>query len=338
MTHLVQTAHTATLIFGDGIGPEVVQSAVDIIEAARVKISWDVQLLGLEAIDKYNTPVPPSTLESIKQHKVALKGPTTTPVASGHSSANVTLRKALDLYACVRPVRSIPCLESRFSDINLVVIRENTEGLYVGQEFEVQPGCVISLRTMTQKACTRIAQAAYSYATNNNYSDVCVVHKANILKLGDGLWLKNMRNVAKEYKNITTQEVIIDALCMKLVIQPQNFQILVLENMFGDIVSDLCAGLVGGLGLVPGANIGDMCAVFEAVHGSAPDIAHKNLANPTAMIQSAVMMLRYLNEHDAAGHIEKALFGVLQEKALRTRDLGGNLGTREFSKEVIARL
>ena len=331
-------AHTATLIYGDGIGVEVVQSAVDIIEASRVKISWDVQLLGAEAIKEKNTPVPPETIESIKKNGVALKGPTTTPVGSGHTSANVSLRKTLDLYACIRPVKSIPGLETKFAHVDLVVVRENTEGLYVGQEFEIQPGCVVSLRVMTKKACLRIAQKAFSFAHNTGRLKVCAVHKANILKKGDGLWLECMRQIASEYPKIEYEEVIIDALCMKLVINPQSFQVLVLENMFGDIVSDLCAGLVGGLGLVPGANIGDNCAVFEAVHGSAPDIAGMNRANPTAMIQSALMMLRYLKEEQAAQKIEKALFACLAEKALRTSDLGGNLGTKEFTQQLIARL
>jgi isocitrate dehydrogenase (NAD+) len=331
-------AHTATLIYGDGIGAEVVQSAVDIIEAARVNMSWDVQLLGEKAIQEKNTPLPSETLESIRKNKVALKGPTTTPIASGHVSANVSLRKNLDLYACIRPVKSIPGLEGKFNHVDLVVVRENTEGLYVGQEFEVSSGCVVSLRVITQKACLRIAHKAFSFAQSTGRSKVSAIHKANILKKADGLWLACMRQVAQEYPKIQYEEVIIDALCMKLVMNPQSFQVLVLENMFGDIVSDLCAGLVGGLGLVPGANLGDTCAVFEAVHGSAPDIALKNQANPTAMIQSALMMLRYLKEEEAAHKIEKALFSCLQEKTLRTKDLGGSLGTREFCQQLIARL
>jgi isocitrate dehydrogenase (NAD+) len=330
--------HSATLICGDGIGPEVVQSAVDIIEAAHVKINWDVQLLGQEALERGFDLVPLKTLESIKKHGVALKGPTTTPIASGHSSANVALRKALDLYACIRPVKSIAGLETRYRNVDLLIVRENTEGLYVGQELEIQPGCVVSLRLMTHNACLRIAKKAFSYAQAHGYNKVAIIHKANILKKGDGLWLSAMHQAARDFNNIIFQEVIIDALCMKLVINPQDFQVLVLENMFGDIVSDLCAGLVGGLGLVPGANIGDEVAVFEAVHGSAPDIALKNIANPTALIQSAIMMLKYLKEEKAATRIEQALFATLKEKTLRTRDLGGELGTRDFSQSVIARL
>lgn len=331
-------AHSATLIYGDGIGPEVVQAAVDIIEASRVKIAWDVQLLGLQALKEVNNPVPPSTIDSIKRNHVALKGPTTTPVGGGHASANVALRKALDLYACIRPIKSIPGVETRFSGVDLIVIRENTEGLYSGQELEIQPGCIVSLRTMTNKGCTRIAERAFQFALNAKRSKVSAAHKANILKLADGMWLSCMRKAAHEYKTIEYEEVIIDALCMKLVVNPNAFDVLVLENMFGDIVSDLCAGLVGGLGLVPGANIGDNHAVFEAVHGSAPDIAGKNLSNPTAMIQSAIMMLRYLTEEEAALRIEQALFSTLKEKSLQTKDLGGEQGTREFTQSVIARL
>jgi isocitrate dehydrogenase (NAD+) len=331
-------SHSITLIYGDGIGPEVVQSTLDIIEAAQLKVDWDIQLLGLSALDKKQTAVPVETLDSIKRNRVALKGPTTTPIGTGHNSANVALRKELDLYACVRPVKSIVGVESRFSDVDIVVVRENTEGLYVGQELEVQPGCVISLRTMTKKGCTRIAEAAFRFARTFNRSKVTCVHKANILKMGDGLFLACVDDIARKNPKITYDQAIIDALCMRLVMDPSAFDVLLLENMFGDIVSDLCAGLIGGLGLVPGANIGEDCAVFEAVHGSAPDIAQKNLANPSAMIQSAVMMLRYLEENEAAGRIEQALFSVLKQKHLRTRDLGGEAGTREFTRSLISLL
>lgn len=328
--------HSITLMYGDGIGPEVVQSAVDIIEASRLKVNWDVQLLGLKALERENNPLPIATLDSIKKNRIALKGPTTTPVGGGHKSANVLLRKALDLYACVRPVKSIPGIETRFSNVDLIVVRENTEGLYTGAEFEIQPGCVVSLRTMTERCCTRIAMAACELAKERK--KLTAVHKANILKLGDGLFLACAARVAKEYPQISYEEAIIDALCMRLVIDPTQFDVLLLENMFGDIVSDLCAGLVGGLGLVPGANMGRDMAVFEAVHGSAPDIAGKGVANPTAMIQSALMMLRYIGEMDRAAAIETALFGVLATKALRTKDLGGELGTKAFTKAVIDRL
>lgn len=330
--------HSITLIYGDGIGPEVVQAAVDIIEACRLKINWEIKLLGLKAIEQENNPLPLSTIESIKKNRVALKGPTTTPVGTGHKSANVLLRKALDLYSCIRPVRSIPGIETRYSEVDLIIVRENTEGLYVGAEFEVQPNCVISLRTMSEKCCTRIASSAFELAHKLGRRKVTAGHKANILKLGDGLFLSCIRKIAENYRSIGYDEAIIDALCMRLVIDPSQFDVLLLENMFGDIVSDLAAGLVGGLGLVPGANLGHGYAVFEAVHGSAPDIADKNLANPTAMIQSAIMMLKHIEEFERAQQIEKALFEVLNNKALRTRDLGGSLGTREFSKEVISRL
>lgn len=330
--------HTITLIYGDGIGPEVVSSAVNIIEAAQVKVAWDEQLLGLKAIEHFNHAVPVKTIESIKKNKVALKGPTTTPVSSGHRSANVTLRKELDLYACIRPVKSIPGVETRYSDVDMVVIRENTEGLYSGQELEIQPGVVVSLRTMTEKGCTRIATAAFEYAKKNNRRSVCAVHKANILKMGDGLLLACADRVRKNYASIGYDQAIIDAFCMRVVADPKAFDVIFLENMFGDIVSDLCAGLIGGLGLVPGANIGDHAAVFEAVHGSAPDIAGRDLANPTAMIQSAIMMLRHIGEEKAAINVERALFEVLRDTSRRTRDLGGELGTSQFTKHVIDQL
>lgn len=328
--------HSITLIYGDGIGPEVVQSAVDVIDALKLNVSWDIKLLGLKALEQENNPVPPSTLNSIKKNHIALKGPTTTPIGVGHKSANVILRKELDLFACIRPVKSIPGIETRFQNVDLIIVRENTEGLYVGLEFFVQPDCVISLRSITRRCSERIAQKAFEVAKNRH--KVTAVHKANILKLADGLFLDSIRQVAKNFPTINYEEAIIDALCMRMVIDPNQFDVLVLENMFGDIVSDLCAGLVGGLGLVPGANMGTELAVFEAVHGSAPDIAGKNIANPTAMIQSAIMMLNHMKEQDKAEAAERALFSVLKEKSLRTRDLGGNLGTREFTKEVIRRL
>lgn len=331
-------AHAITLINGDGIGPEVVRAAVDILEASGVKMSFDEQLLGLKAIEQCGELVPNATIESIKTNKIALKGPTTTPVGSGHKSANVTLRKKLDLYACIRPIKSIPGIVTRFADVDLVIVRENTEGLYSGQEIEIQPGCVVSLRTMTEKGCSRIAKAAFEFANQNHRKKVCALHKANILKLGDGLLLRCAENVRKNYPQIAYEEAIIDAFCMKVVTDPTAFDVLFLENMFGDIISDLCAGLIGGLGLVPGANLGDQLAVFEAVHGSAPDIAGQDIANPTAIIQSALMMLRHIGEQVAANRIERALFSVLQEKPLRTKDLGGTAGTKQFTKNIINRL
>lgn len=330
--------HKITLISGDGIGPEVVSSTVQIIEASGVKITWDQQLLGLKALEKFDQTVPKETLASIKTNRVALKGPTTTPVGGGHKSANVSLRKALDLYACIRPVKSVPGVKTRFSDVDLVIVRENTEGLYSGQELEIQPGCVVSLRTMTEKGCTRIAKAAFDFAQKNHRKKVLCAHKANILKMGDGLLLSCAEKVRSLYPEIGFEHAIIDALCMRMVSEPKDFDIIFLENMFGDILSDLCAGLVGGLGLVPGANIGQDCAVFEPVHGSAPDIAGADLANPTATIQSAIMMLRHVGEHKAANNIETAMFSVLAEPKLCTKDLGGSSGTKQFSKYIIDRL
>jgi isocitrate dehydrogenase (NAD+) len=330
--------HTITLIYGDGIGPEVVHSARLIVEASGADIRWQEQLLGLKALEKYKEPVPPDTIEAIKETKVALKGPTTTPNGSGHKSANVTLRKLLDLYACIRPVTSVPYVNTPFSNIDLVVVRENTEGLYAGPEIMLDSTTAISFRVMTEKACKRIAKMAFHFAKNANRHKVTAAHKANILKLGDGLWLNALQNTRRDFLDIAYEEVIIDSLAMRLITQPTHFDVIVLENMFGDIISDLCAGLVGGLGLVPGANIGDEMAVFEAVHGSAPDIADKDLANPCAMILSSAMMLKHLGEITAAHEIERALFAVLEKKALRTRDLGGQSGTRQFTKEVISAL
>lgn len=330
--------HKITLIDGDGIGPEVICSAASIIEASGVKVEWDHQLLGLKALDKFDDSVPKSTLESIKRNKVALKGPTTTPIGGGHKSANVALRKSLDLYACIRPIKSVPGVKTRFSDVDLVIVRENTEGLYSGQELEIQPGCVVSLRTMTEKGCMRIAKAAFEYAVKNRRHKVLLAHKANILKMGDGLLLKCAEKTRLEYPNIGFDQAIIDALCMRMVSDPKEFDVIFLENMFGDILSDLGAGLVGGLGLVPGANIGQEYAVFEPVHGSAPDIAGADLANPTAAIQSAVMMLRHISEHEKALSIESALFSVLEETKLCTKDLKGCSGTKQFTKYIIDRL
>ncbi len=331
-------AHIVTLIEGDGIGPEVVKGARAILEALSLDLRFDEQLLGLEAIERYGCAVPDVTIESIRKNGVALKGPTTTPIGSGHQSANVALRKALDLYSCVRPIRSVPSIATRFSDVDLVVIRENTEGLYSGQEIEIQPGCVVSLRVMTERGCRRIAHAAFTYARMHGRRKVTAVHKANILKLGDGLLLACAREVRSEFPDVEYDEIIIDAFCMQLVSDPARFDVFFMENMFGDIVSDLCAGMIGGLGLLPGANIGDKYAVFEAVHGSATDIAGKNIANPTALIQSAVMMLNHIGEHKSAAQVEKALLCVLAEKELRTRDLGGESGTQEFVKNIIERL
>lgn len=331
-------AHPVTIIYGDGIGPEVVSAAREVVDAAGVKIEWHAQLLGLSAIAQKNDPVPHETIESIRVDKVAIKGPTTTPVGAGHKSANVTLRKVLDLYACIRPVKSIPGIGGRHDNVDLVIIRENTEGLYGGQEIEVYPGCVISFRTMTQRALSRISELAFLYAQQNNRSKVTLGHKANILKMGDGLFLRVAENVHNDFPKIQFEQVIVDALCMRLVMDPGAFQVILLENMFGDLLSDLCAGLVGGLGVACGANLGDEIAVFEAAHGSAPDIAGKDLANPTALIQSAILMLKHLGEVEAAMRIERALLLVLKEKPLRTRDLGGTAGTHQFVRSILRQL
>lgn len=330
--------HQVTLIYGDGIGPEVIGSTVEVIKACDVDIKWHEKPLGLNAYMKEGDAIPQQTIDSIKNTKVALKGPTTTPVGKGYQSANVRLRKALDLYACIRPIKSIPGLELRYKDVDLVVVRENTEGLYSGEEEVMSDSSVVSLRRMSERGCVRIAKKAFDYAVKHRRKKVLAAHKANILKLGDGLFLSCAEKICKAYPSIEFDQCIIDALCMKLVMNPNQFDVLFMENLFGDIISDLCSGFVGGLGLVPGANIGDDYAVFEAVHGSAPDIANKDLANPTASIKSAVMMLEHLGEYNAAQRIDDALLRVLSDKHLRTKDLGGECGTKDFTRQVIKAL
>ncbi len=330
--------HHVTLIPGDGIGEEVAEATLEVLKAAGVDIQWDHQSAGLAALYKSGTPVPKATLDSIRKNGVALKGPTTTPVASGHRSANVILRQELDLYACIRPVKSVPGVKSRYENVDLVIFRENTEGLYGGQELEVTKGTFVALKVVTEHACTAIANATFAYAAKHNRHHVTVGHKANILKLSDGLFLHRAYQVAEQYPGITCNDVIVDALCMRLVTDPSQFDMLLLENLYGDILSDLCAGLVGGLGLVPGANIGNDYAVFEAVHGSAPDIAGQGLANPTALIKSAVMMLQHLGEQTAAARIDTAVESVFLQGHVRTRDLGGQATTQEFTKALLAAL
>lgn len=324
-----------TIIEGDGIGPEVMNSAKEVLSFLDNSFIFEEELLGLKAIEKFGVTLPEKTLFSIKENKVALKGPTTTPVGTGHKSANVALRKALDLYACIRPVKTFFGIDCKFTSVDLVIFRENTEGLYAGLEFEVSPDVMVSLRTITKKASIRIAKKAFSFAKKNNRKKVYAIHKANILKLSDGLFLNCIRNIRKEFSDIEYEECIVDALCMKLAIAPERFDVLILENMFGDIVSDLCAGLVGGLGVVGGANIGDGIAVFEAVHGTAPDIAGLNLANPTGILLSLSMMLKHLDRHDLAKRLDLAIKEVLKEKTLRTKDLGGHASTKEFTKNII---
>ena len=330
--------HVITLIEGDGIGPEISKATIRIIEATGVEIDWEPIKAGINAIPDYGSPVPEILLESIRRNKVALKGPLTTFVAKGFSSANVGLRKALDLYANLRPVHSIEGIKSRYDNVDLVIVRENTEDLYAGLEHIITPGVSQSIKVITTSASTRIGKFAFEYARKMGRKRVTAVHKANIMKLSDGMFLDSIATVAKDYPDIKFDDVIVDALCMKLVMNPNQFDILVLSNLYGDIVSDLAAGLVGGLGVVPGANIGLDSAVFEAVHGSAPDIAGKGIANPSALLFSGVLMLRHIGEEDAANRIMNSITKVFREGTHVTRDLGGTATTEEFADEVIRHL
>jgi isocitrate dehydrogenase (NAD+) len=330
--------HKVTLIPGDGIGPEISDAVVHIVDAAGVKIEWESFQAGAQALAAHGKAIPDELMASMERNRLGLKGPTTTPVGGGHVSINVALRKAFDLYVSFRPVRNLPGLKTRYGDVNLVIFRENTEGLYSGLEHEVVPGVVESLKIITEKASTRIARFAFEYAMNEGRRKVHCVHKANIMKLSDGLFLRCARKVAQEYEEIEYKEIIVDNACMQLVMNPYQFDVLLMENLYGDIVSDLCAGLVGGLGVVPGANIGKDCALFEAVHGSAPDIAGKGLANPTALLQSAILMLRHIHERPAADRIEGALRRVYQEQRSLTKDVGGSATTSQFAGAVIAAL
>jgi isocitrate dehydrogenase (NAD+) len=326
--------HTITLIPGDGIGPEVTEAVVRILNVSGVSIEWERHHAGLVSFERTGQALPPALIESIRRNKVALKGPVTTPIAEGFTSVNVGLRKALDLYANLRPVSSLPGVKSVFSGIDLVVVRENTEDLYAGLEHEVVPGVVESLKIITQRASSRIAQFAFEHARQHGRKKVTAIHKANIMKLSDGLFLECARDASRAYPDIQYDEKIVDATCMHLVLNPSQFDVLLLPNLYGDIVSDLCAGLVGGLGVVGAANHGIGIAVFEAVHGSAPDIAGKLLANPTALLLSAVMMLRHLGEGSAADRIMQAVGAVLTAGAVRTRDLGGTASTLEYADAV----
>jgi isocitrate dehydrogenase (NAD+) len=328
-------AHRITLIPGDGIGPEVVNATVRILEATGVQFEWERFLAGAEAFEKYKEYITKELNDSIERTRVALKGPVTTPIGGGFSSINVELRKRFELFANFRPIRNLPHIPTRYPDIDLIVVRENTEGLYSGIEHEVVPGVVESLKIITEKASTRISRFAFEHARKNGRKKVHCIHKANIMKMSDGLFLRCSRTVSKEYPEITYGEHIVDNTCMQLVMNPYQYDILLLENLYGDIVSDLCAGLVGGLGLVPGANFGHECAIFEAVHGSAPDIAGKNLANPTAVLRSALLMLRHIGETDAALQIRTALEKVYRTRDKLTRDVGGKAGTLEFADAVI---
>jgi isocitrate dehydrogenase (NAD+) len=326
-----------TLIRGDGIGPEVAEAVLSVLEAAGAPLEFEEAVVGRRAEETEGNPLPAAVLDSIRKNRVALKGPVGTPIGKGFASVNVALRKTLDLYASLRPVRNVPAVPSRFENVDLVVIRENTEDLYSGLEHTVVPGVVESLKIITDVASTRIARFAFEYARREGRRRVTAVHKANIMKLSDGLFLDCFRRVAAEYPDIVADDRIVDATCMRLVMNPEVFDVLLLENLYGDIVSDLAAGLVGGLGLVPGANLGKDVAIFEAVHGTAPDIAGTGKANPTALLMSAVLMLRYLGLGEMATAIEKALFATFAA-GIRTPDLGGKATTTEFAKAVSERL
>lgn len=334
-------AQTVCLIPGDGIGPEVTEAARQILDAAGAELDWVVLPAGAAAAEQHGDVLPAQTLEAVRAHRIALKGPITTPIGKGFTSVNVRLRKELDLYAAVRPVRSLPGIRTRYDNVELVVMRENTEGLYSGLENEIIPGVVQSLKIATEAACLRIARHAFRYAIVRNRRKVTVFHKANIMKLSDGLFLRCARQMHKEIAPaLEYEELIIDNGCMQLVRDPSRFDVLLMENLYGDVVSDLCAGLVGGLGVVPGANIGEHCAVFEAVHGSAPDIAGKGLANPLACVMSGVMMLNHLGKTDVAERIKAAYNAVLAggESAQRTPDIGGTGTTQSFTNAILARL
>jgi isocitrate dehydrogenase (NAD+) len=334
--------HTITLIPGDGIGPEVTNAVVRILEGAGAatgaSFQWESYAVGAEAFERYKEYIPRELYHSIERNRVALKGPVTTPIGGGFASINVTLRKQFELYANFRPIRNLPGTQTRYPGVDLVIVRENTEDLYVGLEHEVVPGVVESLKIVTEKASTRIAKFAFEYARKHDRKKVHAIHKANIMKMSDGLFLRCVREVAKDFPEITYGEHIVDNTCMQLVMNPYQYDMLVLPNLYGDIVSDLCAAFVGGLGLVPSANLGESCAIFEAVHGSAPDIAGQDKANPTALLQSAILMLHHIGETEAANRIQNAMDKVYAEKTTLTRDVGGTAGTQAFANAVLAAL
>jgi isocitrate dehydrogenase (NAD+) len=326
--------HKITLIPGDGIGPEVMKPTLKLIKAAGVEIEWDTHLAGADALKKHGTTLPQQMMDSFAKNRVALKGPVTTPVGEGFASVNVELRQSFDLYANLRPIKNLPGVKARYENVDLIVVRENTEGLYSGIEHEVVPGVMESLKIITEKASTRIAKFAFNYAVANRRKKIAAVHKANIMKLTDGLFLDCARNMAQKYKKIAFSDLIVDNACLQLVLDPTRLDVLLLENLYGDIVSDLAAGLVGGLGVVPGANLGDTHALFESVHGSAPDIKGKNIANPTAIILAAVMMLEYISEAKAAARLRAALHAVLTRGERLTADLGGSASTSQFADAI----
>ena len=328
---------TITLINGDGIGPEISDAVVKIIDASGLKIDWEIQTAGADVIEKEGTPLPKRVIDSVKKNKIALKAPVTTPIGKGFRSVNVQLRKDLDLYANLRPCKNLPNVKTRFENVDLVVVRENTEDLYAGIERMADCDTAESIKIITRNASERICKFAFNYAVKNGRNEVCVVTKANIMKMSDGLFLESYRKIAENYPQIQKREILVDNLCMQLVQDPTKFDVLVLPNLYGDIVSDLTAGLIGGLGVAQGANIGENCAVFEPVHGSAPDIKGQNKANPTALLLSAVEMLRYIGENFHAEKIEKALFKTLSQN-IKTVDLGGSASTSEFTGKIIENL
>ncbi|WP_297136624.1 isocitrate/isopropylmalate dehydrogenase family protein [Terrisporobacter sp.] len=326
-----------TLIPGDGIGPEVTEAMVRVVEASGINIEWERIYAGEKVIEEYNTPIPNYVIDSIKKNRIAIKGPITTPIGEGFKSVNVTLRQNLDLYVNLRPIKSFKGIKSKYEDVDLVIVRENTEDLYAGIEHKIGDYGAESIKLITKPACERIINFAFNYAKENNRNKVTGVHKANIMKLSDGLFLNTFKEISKSF-NVESDDLIVDAAAMNLVLNPEKYDVMVMPNLYGDILSDLCAGLVGGLGIIPGANIGKEYAVFEAVHGSAPQIEGKNVANPTALIQSAIMMLRYLGEHKYARKIEKALETVFIKGEKLTVDLGGKSSTQEFTDEIIKNL
>src|SRR5262245_57226 len=328
---------TVTLIKGDGIGPEVSDAVVEILAAAKAPMTFEEVVVGQKALDTEGDLLPDRALKSIRRNGIALKGPVATPVGKGFASINVRLRKTLDLYANLRPVKNLPNIESRFQGVDVVVVRENTEDLYSGLEHTVVPGVVESLKIITEAASTRIARFAFEYARRHGRKRVTAIHKANIMKLSDGLFLECFRRVAREYPDVASDDRIVDAACMRLVMDPHSFDVMIMENLYGDILSDLAAGLVGGLGLVPGANLGSTTAIFEAVHGTAPDIAGTDRANPTALLLSAILMLRHMGLDPLADRIDRALRATLAD-GIRTGDVGGTAGTREFAKAIAERL
>lgn len=327
--------HDIVLIYGDGIGKEVISSAVQVIEATGVKINWDIVEVGQEAIKKFSTPLPDNVIEKIKNKKIALKGPVTTPIGEGFRSINVALRKGLNLFANIRPIKSFEGIDSIQKNVDLIIVRENTEDLYSGIEHMVGNDAAESIKIITKEASERICRYAFELARKEKRKKVTLVHKANIMKLSDGLFLKSGKNIAKEYEDIEFEDVIVDAMSMKLVQYPQNYDVIVAPNLYGDILSDLGAGLVGGLGIAPGANMGEKISIFEPVHGSAPDIQGKGIANPISAILSGIMMLKHIGEEDAALVIENAIKEIIKDKNNQTIDLGGKLNTKEFTDKLI---